>query len=314
MRALVTGGGGFIGSRLCALLAEEGHDVFSADRRGGSGDASHIHIDLADGASLRSALERAVPDVVFHLAAQTFVPRANCEPLETYETNVLGTARLFEAIAEVSGERPPPRVLHVSSAEVYGPRDPSEYPLREDLAPRPATPYAASKLGSEAVALAATHTRRIPAIIARGFNQIGAGQDPRFAIPSFASQLAEIAAGAQPVMFVGNLESRRDFLDVRDAARAYVALAHAGQPGEIYNVCSGRPVSVKEVLRQLIAVARVPVEVREDPARMRPSDVPLSYGDNAKLRARIDWSPRYPLAETLRSIYADARARLEVSR
>ena len=113
MRALVTGGSGFIGSRLCAVLAEEGHDVFSADRRGDSDGAAHIRIDLADGASLRSALEKAAPDVVFHLAAQTFVPRANREPLETYETNVLGTARLFEAIAGVSGERRPPRVLHV---------------------------------------------------------------------------------------------------------------------------------------------------------------------------------------------------------
>ncbi len=237
------------------------------------------------------------------------MPLANREPLQTYETNVVGTARLFSAIAAVCVPRLP-RVLYLSSAEVYGAREPSDYPLREELLPRPATPYAASKLGGEAVALAATHTQRIPTVLARGFNQIGPGQDARFAVPSFAVRLAEIAAGATPLLLVGNLEAQRDFLDVRDAVRAYVELALHGRPGEAYNVCSGRPVTMKDVLRELIALAQVPVEVREDPERLRPSDVPLFYGDASKLRAETGWSPSFTLTASLRDVFEDARARV----
>lgn len=309
MRALVTGGSGFVGTHLCAALAEAGHEVFSVDRRQGRSAARQLFADLADEASLRAALETAEPDIVFHLAAQAFVPLANREPLDTYETNVIGTARLFAALAAVCARRPP-RVVYLSSAEVYGAREPSQYPLHEELAPRPATPYAASKLGGEAVALAAMQTQRIPAIVARGFNQIGPGQDARFAVPSFALRLAEIAAGATPLLRVGNLEAQRDFLDVRDAVRAYVELALHGRPGEVYNVCSGRPVAMKDVLRELIALAHVPVEVREDPERLRPSDVPLFYGDAAKLHAETRWTPRFTLAASLRDVFEDARARV----
>ena len=311
MRALVTGGSGFVGTHLCAALVEAGYEVFSADRRAaGGGPAQHLAADLRDETSLRRALEAAAPEVVFHLAAQAFVPLANREPVDTYRTNVLGTARLFAALAAVYAPGRAPRVLYVSSAEVYGARDPSEYPLHEELAPRPATPYAASKLGGEAVALAATHTHGIPAIIVRGFNQIGAGQDVRFAIPSFALRLAEIAAGATPLLLVGNLEAQRDFLDVRDSVRAYLALASRGRPGEVYNVCSGRPVSIAEMLRRLISIAGVAVEVREDPERLRPSDVPLSYGDASKLRAETGWEPRFALGVSLREVYEDARTRV----
>jgi GDP-4-dehydro-6-deoxy-D-mannose reductase len=305
MRALVTGGGGFVGTHLCTALAEAGHEVFSADRQVGPGAAHQLVADLADEASLRAALERSEPDVVFHLAAQAFVPLANREPVDTYLTNVVGTARLFAAIAAVRAPRVP-RVLYLSSAEVYGVREPSEYPLREGLAPKPVTPYAASKLGGEAVALAATHTQHIPAIIARGFNQIGPGQDERFAVPSFA-------AGASPVLLVGNLEAQRDFLDVRDAVRAYVELALHGRAGEIYNVCSGLPVTMKDVLRRLIALAQVSVEVREDPERLRPSDVPLFYGDASKLHAETGWAPRFSLDASLREVFENARRRVGVA-
>jgi GDP-4-dehydro-6-deoxy-D-mannose reductase len=243
------------------------------------------------------------------LAAQTFVPDATRDPLSTYETNALGTARLYEALRQLSA-RPPPRVLVASSGEVYGARDPAEQPLREDLPPRSATTYAASKVASEAIALASARTYGIPTIVTRAFNHIGPGQSERFAVASFARGLAAIAAGAKPVLEVGNLAARRDFLDVRDVVEAYVALAERGGAGEIYNVCSGTAVAIQEVLRQLIMTARVAVEVREDPARLRPSDVPLAYGDNAKLRAATSWEPRYTLAQSLRDVYADARARV----
>jgi GDP-4-dehydro-6-deoxy-D-mannose reductase len=308
VRALITGGNGFVGKHLAAALRAHGSDVVTAGRAG-DGEPVDLPLELGDAASVRAALEEARPEVVFHLAAQTFVPDATRDPLSTYDVNAMGTARLFEAVREL-GARPAPRVIVASSGEVYGARDSSEQPLREDLFPRPATTYAASKVASEAIALASARTYGIPAIVTRAFNHIGPGQSERFAVASFAHGLAAIAAGAKPVLAVGNLTARRDFLDVRDVVEAYVALAERGIEGEIYNVCSGSAVAIQEVLRQLIMTARVAVEVREDPARLRPSDVPLAYGDNAKLRAATGWEPRYTLAQSLRDVYADARARV----
>jgi GDP-4-dehydro-6-deoxy-D-mannose reductase len=308
VRALITGGNGFVGKHLAATLRAQGGEVVTAGRAGDGGSVD-LPLELNDAGSVRAALEQAQPEVVFHLAAQTFVPDATRDPLSTYETNALGTARLYEALRQLSA-RPPPRVLVASSGEVYGARDPAEQPLREDLPPRPATTYAASKVASEAIALASARTYGIPTIVTRAFNHIGPGQSERFAVASFARGLAAIAAGAKPVLEVGNLAARRDFLDVRDVVEAYVALAERGGAGEIYNVCSGTAVAIQEVLRQLIMTARVAVEVREDPARLRPSDVPLAYGDNAKLRAATSWEPRYTLAQSLRDVYADARARV----
>ncbi len=143
--------------------------------------------------------------------------------------------------------------------------------------------------------------------MARPFNHIGPGQDARFVVASFARQLAGIAAGGPPIMHVGNLEAERDFLDVRDVAAAYVLLVANGRAGEVYNICSGRTVAIREVLRQLITIARVPVEIRDDPERMRPSDLPILSGDATKLRAETGWEPRIPLAASLRDIYDGAR-------
>jgi GDP-4-dehydro-6-deoxy-D-mannose reductase len=312
MNALVTGGNGFVGRHLVSLLRERGDEVAVAGRSHDGGGLD-VELDLGDDASLRAMLESVRPRVIYHLAAMTFVPQSMSDPLGNYETNVMGTARLFEAVRQVYRNEPGPRLLFASSAETYGPRPPGDYPLRETLAPAPATPYAAAKLAGEGIALASFHTYGIPAVITRAFNHIGPGQDPRFAIPAFARQLAEIARGGDPVLSVGNLTSKRDFLDVRDVVSAYAELAARGRSGEIYNVCSGRPVSMSEILRQLITIAHVAVEVREDPERMRPSDVPLSYGDDAKLRATIDWAPRYTLAQSLRDVYEEARSKVEVA-
>jgi GDP-4-dehydro-6-deoxy-D-mannose reductase len=306
MRVLVTGGNGFVGGHLCAALRARGNEVIVA---GHAHEASEgkidFPLDLLDLANVRGVLEAVRPDAVMHLAAQAFVPTATRDPLTSYDVNVMGTARLYEAIR--LAERTPRRVLFVSSAEVYGARETAVYPLRETLAPHPMTPYAASKAAGEAIALGSARTYDIPTIVTRAFNHIGPGQNARFAAPSFALQLAAIAAGAPRVMHVGNLTAQRDFLDVRDVAQAYIALLDRGEPGEVYNVCSGVPVSMAEVLRLLISAARVPVEVRDDPALLRPSDVPISYGDNTKLREAVGWRPAFTLQESLCDVYADAR-------
>lgn len=309
MRVLVTGGNGFVGSHVVAALRARGDDVFSA-RRSPEG-AGHLALDLSDAASVARVVERARAQIVFHLAAQAFVPEAIADPLATYETNVLGTARLLEALRALrDGGGPAPRVVVASSAEVYGPRPPEAGALDESLALRPANPYGASKAAAEALAQGTARTYGLDVVIARGFNQIGPGQDPRFVVPSFARQLAAIAqGGVEPVLHVGNLEARRDFLDVRDAVEAYLLLAERGERGEAYNVCSGRATPIREVLRLLIGRAGLPVEIRQDPARMRPSDNPLIVGNPAKLSARTGWTPRYGLEESLRAVYDDARAR-----
>jgi GDP-4-dehydro-6-deoxy-D-mannose reductase len=307
MRALVTGGNGFVGRYLVAHLRALGHTAISAGRAN-DGNVDFV-FDLADLASIRATVAGANPEVVFHLAGQAFVPQATKRPLEAYDANAIGTARVFEALRE---REHLPLVLYVSSAEVYGARSPAEMPIGEAALPKPATPYAASKAAGEAIALASAATWGIRTIVTRAFNHIGPGQSEAFVVPSFAAQLAAIASGGEPRMFVGNLEAQRDFLDVRDVVAAYVLLAERGTSGEVYNIASGTPVAVKEILRRLITIARVPVEVREDPSRMRPSDVPLLYGSSAKLRAATGWEPRVSLDASLRDVYAEALERRRV--
>ncbi len=293
MRALVTGAGGFVGPYLVDALRQRA-------------SAEVFEVELGGVPELRAALDAFSPTVVFHLAAQTFVPDALRAPIDTYEVNVMGTARLAEAVRTYAGD-PRPRIVFASSAEVYGARDSSEYPLRETLDLRPRNPYGASKAAAEAILMGEARSFETDVVIARGFNHIGPGQKEHFVVASLAAQLARIAAGGPPQLFVGNLDTARDFLDVRDVVAAYVELARHGERGEVYNVCSGSAVTIRDVLRELIAIARVAVEVREDPARMRSSDIPISVGSAEKLRARTNWVPQTPLPRSLRDVYAAAQ-------
>lgn len=302
MRALVTGASGFVGRYLVERLRADETEVFAA---GGPHDGdSHFPIDLLDTDTLHAAFDLAQPDVVFHLAAQAFVPRAIEAPAETYAINVIGTANVLAALRawRDRGKRDV-RLVFVSSAEVYGVQPPQAMPIVESCAPNPSNPYAASKAAAEALVLGEVRSFGVDAVITRAFNHIGPGQNQRFVVPAFAAQLAAIAHGGEPVLHVGNLQPRRDFLDVRDVVNAYASLARDGKSGEIYNVCSGSAISVQEILGELIRIAHVPVEVREDPARMRPSDVPVLYGSNEKLRDSTGWSPRIALRQTLQDVY-----------
>ncbi|MBV8375165.1 MAG: GDP-mannose 4,6-dehydratase [Candidatus Eremiobacteraeota bacterium] len=308
MRALVTGASGFVGRYLVDALRRDGADVVAC---GGphDGGSDCVPLDLGDLATIRAAVDAATPSVIFHLAAQTFVPDSFASPLLAYQTNAIGTALLTQAVRECAARSgATPRIVFASSAEVYGRRSPEELPAREHLDLRPATPYAASKAAAEAILLAESRSFGLDVVVARAFNHIGPGQDERFAVAAFASALARIAAGAPPVLLVGNIETARDFLDVRDVVAAYVALARVGERGEVYNVCSGSAIKIRDILRELVSIAHVPVEIREDPARMRPSDVPLFVGNPEKLRLRTGWQPSIPLARSLRDAYDRARA------
>jgi GDP-4-dehydro-6-deoxy-D-mannose reductase len=307
VRVLVTGASGFVGRYLVAALRRENAEVVACGGPDESGE--YLPIDLCDIESLRAAVKAARPDVVFHLAAQSYVPAAMESPSQTYDVNIMGTARLAEAIRDFGGDASP-RLLFVSSAEVYGPREAHEYPLDERLQRRPVNPYGASKAAAELVLLGDARSFKSDVVIARGFNQIGPGQSERFVVPSLAMQLARIAGGAEPQMYVGNLAAARDFLDVRDAVEAYLSLARRGEGAQIYNVCTGRAVTVRDVLRELIAIARVPVEVREDPTRVRAAETMLSVGNPAKAHGATGWRAKMPLKRSLEDIYEYARAHL----
>ncbi len=304
MRALVTGGNGFVGRYLAAELRSRGIETLTAARYDEGTDLD-LPLDLGDLENVRGIVELASVDVIFHLAAQAFIPQATGAPLETYDTNVMGTARLIEAIRGLPVEHRP-RLVYVSSGEVYGSRDAADLPLRETLAPEPATPYAASKAAAEAIVLASVRTYGLRAFVTRAFNHIGPGQSELYAVAAFAKRLAAIAAGGAARFPVGNLSARRDFLDVRDVVRAYADLAEHGVDGEIYNVCSGVARKMEDVLRTLVSIARVGVEIREDPTLVRPVDVPLIYGDNTKLKTLTGWQPSFAFARSLRDVYESA--------
>lgn len=313
MRVLVTGASGFVGGHLLAALRSNGGEVIAA---GGLHDGDpFVPLDITDLESVRRVVSDARPDAIVHLAGQAFVPRSIAAPLDTFAVNATGTAYLLEAVRRCrDGGGRAITTLIVGSADVYGAQPPERMPLDELTPLNPANPYAASKIAAEMYARSYARAYDLPIVVARAFNHIGPGQAANFAVASFARQLAEIDAGAPAEMLVGNLEARRDFLDVRDVVRAYLALLANGGSGEVYNVCSGHAVALREVLHQLIEIARVAVEVRDDPNRMRPSDTPMLAGNPAKLRAATGWEPQHALGASLRDIYDDARERVAAGR
>lgn len=303
MRALVTGAAGFVGRWLVRELAAGGHTVVGSGQEPAApyalpAGAAWVALDVCSAASVRAAVDAARPDAVFHLAGQASVGGSFADPEGTWEVNATGTLRVALALPEGT------RLLLAGSAEVYGAVPGAEQPIAETRPLRPANPYAASKAAAEMAALQAGASVGVEVVLARAFNHTGPGQDPRFALPSFARQLAEIRAGrAEPVLRVGNLSARRDLLDVRDVVRAYLRLVEAGAPGEAYNVASGEAHEMAEVVRTLVELSGTRARIEVDEDRVRPVDVPLLLGDAGKLRA-LGWAPRIPFRETLRDLLA----------
>ncbi|MCZ7670928.1 MAG: GDP-mannose 4,6-dehydratase [Chloroflexi bacterium] len=251
---------------------------------------------------MKTAVAQAQPDVVYHLAGQAYPARSWQDPALTIAINTGGTANLLEAVVAYGR----PRVVVVSSAEIYGYVTEADLPLTEETQPQPRHPYGVSKCAAGQLTAVYAKQYDLPVVEARPFNHIGPRQALGFVVPDFASQLAAIKLGQQPpVISVGNLDAQRDFSDVRDIIRAYQLLAQAGRPGEPYLICSGQPVSIHYLLNVLIETAGVPVEITYDPARMRPSDTPCLYGSHAKLTRHTNWKPEIHLRQSLEDAFTD---------
>ncbi|HLX09773.1 MAG TPA: GDP-mannose 4,6-dehydratase [Thermoanaerobaculia bacterium] len=298
MHLLVTGVGGFVGTRLARRLLACGERV-SGTAFGATPPIDGValrEVDLLDAAAVAAAVRAAAPDVVVHLAGLSHVGDSWKHMADYFRVNVLGTENLLAAARAAAVER----VVVASSAEVYGLVPEAEQPIDERREVSPHTPYALTKAAAERLALAQG------AVVVRSFNLVGPGQSARFALPTFAAQLAAIARGElDEVLRVGNLSARRDFLHVDDGVDAYRLIAERGRPGEIYNVASGNAVSIGEALDRLMAISGVRARVEVDPARVREVDLPLLLGDARRLRD-LGWEPRRGLDEALAELWAAA--------
>jgi len=290
VRAFVTGGHGFVGRFLCAHLAEHGDEVVAppADE-----------VDVTDRDAVRKALEAAEPHAVYHLAGVASVAESWRDPTGVFAVNAGGTVAVLDAARSLPR---PPRVLVVSSAEVYGHVPAEALPITEEQPFAPATPYAAAKAAAELAAQQAFVGWGLPVVRARPFNHIGPGQSPGFAVAAFAERIVDAMRSGERALRVGNLSARRDLTDVRDVVRAYRLLVLHGAPGEAYNVCSGRDVAMEDVVRMLLEVAGADLEVEVDPALLRPVDVPVLRGDAGRLHTATGWAPEIPLDRTLADV------------
>jgi GDP-4-dehydro-6-deoxy-D-mannose reductase len=292
VRSLITGGRGFVGNWLAEHLRSLGDQVVAIDQE----------VDVTDPSALLQAVTDARPDAIYHLAALTHVGQSWDEPLRVLEVNVIGTGALLAAARQCGSD---PRILVTSSAEVYGAvTDPGRLPLTEESPTAPLTPYAASKLAAEALVTQAYLGHGQHVVTVRPFNHIGPGQSPNFAVPALAKRIVEADRRGASTIPVGNLSARRDFTDVRDVVRAYRALIETGTPGEVYNVCSGRDVSILSIAEGLLALAETSLEFETDPSLVRPVEVPVLRGDPTRLGGATGWKPEIPLEDTLADVLA----------
>jgi GDP-4-dehydro-6-deoxy-D-mannose reductase len=295
---LVTGAGGFVGRHVCAALTATGAEIIRAEA------------DVTNRDAVRAMIGDSQPGSCLHLAAIAAIGVARAEPDRAWAVNLHGTLNVAEAIRDLA---PNCRMVFVSSADIYGASFRAGTALDEQALPAPLNTYGATKAAAD-LALGAMAAEGLSVLRLRPFNHTGPGQSADFVVPAFARQIARIEAGlAPPVIKVGALNPERDFLDVRDVARAYtLAIARAeGLPADtILNIASGTPRRIGDVLAALLALAKVEVRVEEDPARLRPSDIPLAIGNTARARVLLGWEPAIPWAQTLADVLNDWRARV----
>ena len=301
-KIFITGCGGFVGRVLVQRLVADGHEVSGIDRVGWDDfpGSTLLTGDLNDHNVVDDALNQIKPSAIVHLAAQASVRQSFDTPAETLAANTAPTLHILNYLRRTDTSV---RLLAVGSADEYGTILPEFLPLREDTPIAPVSPYALAKSIQNQCCMLFAELYGTNVVITRSFNHTGAGQRDVFVLPSFARQVVEIKKGLkEPVLLVGNLEVKRDFLDVRDVCSAYIALLNKGRRGETYNVCSGESQSVRSILERMCEIADVEIEINIDPERLRPVDVPELRGDANKLRAETGWTPEFDMDDTLRSL------------
>ncbi len=291
MRALVTGADGFAGRHLVEHLRSSGDTVIESSA------------DVTDRAALFAEFESARPEAVYHLAGRADVADSWRHPLRAFRVNAEGTINALDAARSCGAER----VLVVSSAAVYGQVEPADLPLGEDRPLRPVSPYAAAKAAAEMYCLQAAHGHGLAVLRARSFNHAGPHQSRRFVLSSIASQVAECERSGASTVTAGALDARRDFVDVRDVARAYRLIVCEGVAGEAYNVCSGVDHAVDELAEALLAMSSAELRLELDPGLVRQGDLPVLRGDSSKLHAASGWKPEIPMRQTLADLLAHWR-------
>lgn len=299
-RVLVTGCGGFVGPYVAEALVGAGYRVWGVDVADNVENPSleeYASRDLSNRRAVETLIDHTSPDAIVHLAAQSSAGRSFSEPFETLTRNILPALNILDVVRKRGRKT---RVLAVGSGEVYGPVAEADLPLAETRVPNPVNPYALSKAIQEQCGTQYASLYGTDIVATRSFNHTGAGQRETFVLPSFARQVSEIRLGVRDaVLDVGDLDLRRDFTDVRDMARAYVALLEKGKPGEVYNVCSGTSHSLRELLGLLCELAGIAPEIRVDSKRMRPTDIGELRGDPSKIARDTGWRPRIAVTDTL---------------
>lgn len=318
MQVLITGITGFVGSYLASSLARRQDLVLYGVVRNPEKMRPALQEqvtcftgDLESATFVSEVLSRVKPQAIYHLAGQAFVPTAWSQPWQTFRTNVLPQLNLLKGLVDLGLKA---RFLSIGSSKVYGPVSEKELPIKEDLLLSPDSPYGVSKATQDLMAQQYYFSHHLPVIRARPFNHIGPRQRANFVTASFARQIALAEAGlAEPLIRVGNLSVKRDFTDVRDVVRAYILLMEKGRPGEAYNVGSGKAVTVQEVLERLLGCSQIPINVEQDPSRMRPADQPVSYGDISKIEWEVGWQPEIALEKSLQQILDYWRRQVKVA-
>jgi len=304
LKVFISGATGFVGCHLIDLLSSPKYEIygtsFPAKPEAGAGEKNIFYLDIRSEKDVFGAIKRTQPDWVFHLAAISNVKHSWEKRRETLETNLMGTFYMFEAVRKFSSQA---RVLFISSSDVYGILSPKENVFKEEDSFQVVNPYAFSKVSGEILSEFYVLIENLDVVIARSFPHTGPGQSPDFVCSDWASQIARIEKGlAEPVIKVGNLNVKRDFTDVRDVVRAYILLMEKGIRGEVYNVCSGGAVSLREILDLLLSFSSKKIKVQVDSTKLRKADIPLLLGDYKKIKEETSWEPEIPLKQSLHDL------------